>query len=283
MLVFVCGLYFLTFQSDSSMQNSVRAESIMDLLKSDNIHFNSMNISTSHSLTYTPRNSSYYFGYEKEVDPFSSVIYSTEDFLATAIPIKNINLKKHETSISDVQAKFYNSNSAKDEILFLKFVYLDSTDKLLYVKDVDANQWYKIVGEPAKKLQKIKYTTDTLDSGASILYFYTGIYMLSFLIGVIIKDKFPIIKRTPIFIDKKHKYIDRSICFGFILIIAGFLYYFGVVHIAMVMILSFIYWGILLYMELKHRPKAKRHYLIINQMIQAILYLIGAIWIGFFR
>lgn len=279
MLVFVCSLYFLILQSDSSMQNSVRAENLMDLIVNDDIHLNSMDISTPHSLTYTSTgNSSYYFGYEKGVD-----LYNTKVFLSTAKPIKNIDFKTHETSIRDVQAKYYNSNSGSNKILFLKFAFLDSTDKLLYVKDVDDSQWYKVEGEPAEKLQKIKHTTNTLDSGFSILYFYTGIYVLSFLIGVIIKDKFPIIKRTPIYIDKKHKYIDQSICFGFILIIGGSLYYFGVVHIAMVMILSFIYWGIQLYMELKHRSEAKRHYLIINQMIQAILYLIGAIWIGFFR
>lgn len=283
MLVFVGGLYFLTLQSnqDFPIRNSVRAENLMDLLKSDDIHFhNSIDISTSHSLTYTPTGkSSYYFGFEKQVAAF----YKTKDFLSTAKPIKNIDLKPHETSIRDVQAKYNNWNSGSEEILFLKFVFLDSTDKLLYVKDVDNNQWYKIEGEPAEKLQEIKYPTNTLDSGFSILYFYSGIYVLSFLIGAIIKDKFPIIKRTPIYIDKKHKYINQSICFGFILIIGGSLYYFGVVHIAMVMILSFIYWGIQLYMELKHRSEAKRHYLIINQMIQAILYLIGAIWIGFFR
>ncbi|RIJ66922.1 DUF4181 domain-containing protein [Rummeliibacillus sp. POC4] len=283
MLVFVCSMYFLTLRSEPSTQNSVRAESMMELLKSDAIHFGSMDISTSHSLKYTPTGNPFrYFGFEKGVEPFSR-IYNTEYFLKTAKPINNIDLKIHEISIRDVRVEYNNWNSGSEEILFLKFAFLDNTDKLLYVKDMNHNQWYKIEGEPAEKLQKLKYTSNYLDSCASIIYFYAGIYVLSFLIGAIIKDKFPIIKRTPIYIDKKHKYIDWSIRFGFILIIAGSLYYFGVIPIAMVVVLSFIYWGIQLYMELKHRPEAKRHYLIINLMIQATVILIGAIWYGLFR
>ncbi|MGM9967791.1 MAG: hypothetical protein ACI383_09935, partial [Rummeliibacillus sp.] len=37
MLVFVCSMYFLTLRSEPSTQNSVRAESMMELLKSDAI------------------------------------------------------------------------------------------------------------------------------------------------------------------------------------------------------------------------------------------------------
>lgn len=284
MLVFVCGMYFLTLQSEPSTQNSVRAESMMELLKSDAIDFETMDISTSHSLTYTPTgNPSYYFGFNKRVTPYSSFIYNTEYFLKSTKPIKKIDLKTHEISVRDAQIQYSNLNSGSEAILFLKLVFLDSTDKLLYIKDVNDNQWYKIEGEPAKKLQKIKYTMNTLDSGTDIIILYGLIYVVSFLVGAIIQDKFPIIKRTPIYIDKKHKYVDRSIILGFILIIAGSLYYFGVIPIAIVVIFSFIYWGIQLYMELKHRPEAKRHYLIINLMIQAILFLIGAIWFGFFR
>ncbi|WP_299514355.1 hypothetical protein [uncultured Rummeliibacillus sp.] len=283
-LVVVCGLYILTLRSEPSTQNSVRAESMMELLKSDAIDFGTMDISTSHSLTYTPTgNPSYYFGFNKRVNPYSSFIYNTEYFLKSAKPIKNIDLKTHKTSVRDAQIQYSNLNTGSEAILFLKFVFLDSTDKVLYIKDVNDNRWYKIEGEPAKKLQKIKYTMNTLDSGTDIIILYAVIYVVSFLVGAIIQDKTPIIKRTPTYIDKKHKYIDWSIILGFILIIAGSLYYFGVIPIAMVVVLSFIYWGIQLYMELKHRPEAKRHYLIINLMIQATVILIGAIWYGLFR
>ena len=273
----VCCIYLLTIQSQPPMQVTVRGEKMIEIFDHDQTYIQTMTLSNSHSLRSFPTgNPSYYFGVQKNVNPISSVAIKKEDLLLSAKPVKSLYIQNHSTIIKDSQVKYRRNNH--EGILFLKFVFFDDNTDLLYVKDVKANQWYKIEGESAERLQEFRYYHISY-GGFDLLYFLTGIFVMTYLINLIIKDKLPILKRTPRYINNQHKRTERIIIFVCTVILNGILYYMGFVHILVFLVLTFIILGYGLYMELKYRPETKYYYLIINSIVQVVIFFLGFLWL----
>lgn len=268
-------LFFLTTQTSSPTTNLIRGENMISKLAGVRSFNLSMEVSSSNTLTYFPSgNPGLYFGIEKDVEPFNG------DLLLTAKPTKNIVIQNLQTTIKDVRLHYYKKQSNQKNTLFLKFVFLDDDPHFLYVKDVKDHQWYSIKGNSAYQLQKIKNTSSFQNSLSGFLAFWAGVLTISFLIGSIIKDKYPIIKRTPRYIDKKHQRIDKIFLFAIIGIYCSSMYYFGVVHIVFILIICSIISVCNFYIEIKIRPQNKRHYLIINFYIVFLLLFCGFIWMN---
>jgi len=273
----VCCIYLLTMQSQPPMQHTVRGEKINEIFDREDSYLQTMTLSSSHSIRSFPTgNPTYYFGVHKNVNPFSSVAIKKENLLLSAKPVKSIHLQNHSTIIKDSQVKYLRNNY--EGILFLKFVFLADNTDLLYVKDVKANQWYKIEGESAERLQEFRYYHIPY-GGLDLLYFLTGIIVMTYLINLIIKDKNPILKRTSRYINSQHKRTERLIILVCTVILNGILYYMGFVHILVFLVLTFIILGYRLYMELKYRPETKYYYLIINSIVQVVIFFLGFLWL----
>ena len=276
MFGFVCCLFFLISQSPTTTVQLSRGEDMISSLQGNHRYIQTINVSSSHSLNYFPRdNANFYFGMEKKVDPFQGVNTELKDLLLTAKPIQKQNIQPLFTIIRDVQVNYTDHKSHLKGTLFLKIIFIDTNKKLLYIKDMKNDKWYKIEGAATEKLQTIKAASSFPNSLFGLLNFYAPIFLISFLVGLIIKDKFPIIKRTPKYVDKKHQWIDRSIVGGGIVILTGSIYYLGVIHVLFVFLIPIIILIYRFYREFNFRAENKRQYLIINEFIVFVLFMIG--------
>ncbi|MBK3496444.1 hypothetical protein JFL43_16580 [Viridibacillus sp. YIM B01967] len=195
---------------------------------------------------------------------------SLEIAMQEARPVSRAKWNHEQTDIRDIKIEYYAKNQINE--LRLKVFYIDQTN-LVYMKGMDSGQWYEVRGESAENLQMYR-AIRTVDDIVPILFFLgMGSMMLAYLIGLLIRDKNPILKRTKRFINNRHKVITLSVRFLVIGIVLSNLYLLGVVNITVAFLLVTIMFMYPLYMELRYRKEMKCHYIVITQYIIACLYV----------
>ncbi|MGE7623513.1 hypothetical protein ACQKMD_10755 [Viridibacillus sp. NPDC096237] len=206
-----------------------------------------------------------------------SWVKSLENAIQEAKPVSQVTWNKESMDIRDIRIK-YSLRNLNEELRLKAFFINDSNSNSVYMKDMDSGQMYEVQGKTAVNLNMYQFVKPLEGNLQMILYLGMASYMLTYFVGLIIRDKNPILKRTKRFINNRQKIITITVRLLVVLIALSNLYLLGVMNIVVAFVLVTMMFAYPLYTELRYRKEVKRHYLVISQYIVACLF-VGVIFL----